>query len=240
MVSSFSLIVPMFNEASRMERSMRPMLSFVDQHHLRGEVVLVDDGSTDQTLDRARELLQTLENSSGRVIGLGVNRGKGAAVREGMMNATGDVRIFADADNATPIEELDRLLPMVSSPRHIVIGSRSIDRSLLEVRQPWWRERMGKTFNLILRSLVGLPFHDTQCGFKLFGDEAAKICFSRQRLDGFAFDVELLWIARSQGLEVTEAAVRWRHVDESRVDPFKDSLRMLRDALKVRWLHRND
>lgn len=238
MSPSFSLIVPMFNEAGRMERTLRPMLSFVDQHHLRGEVVLVDDGSTDQTFARAQELLQTLENSRGTAITLGVNRGKGAAVREGMKKATGSVRLFADADNATPIEELDRLLPMVSSPRHIVIGSRSIDRSLLEVRQPWWRERMGKSFNLILRSIVGLPFHDTQCGFKLFGEEAAEICFSRQKLDGFAFDVELLWIARLHGLEVTETPVRWRHVDESRVDPLRDSLRMLRDALKVRWLHR--
>jgi len=230
----------MFNEAGRMEHSLRPMLSYVDRHRLRGEVILVDDGSRDDTLDRARELLLTLENSRGTAISLGVNRGKGAAVREGMMNAVGDVRLFADADNATPIEELDRLLPMVSSPRHIVIGSRSIDRSMLEIRQPWWREHMGKSFNLILRSLVGLPFHDTQCGFKLFGAEAARICFSRQKLDGFAFDVELLWVARLQGLEVRETPVRWRHVEESRVDPVRDSLRMLRDALKVRLLHRND
>lgn len=240
MDAEFSLIVPMFNESGRMEQSLRPMLSYVDRHRLRGEVILVDDGSRDDTLDRARALLGTLENARGTAISLGVNRGKGAAVREGMLKATGTVRLFADADNATPIEEMDRLLPMVSSPRHIVIGSRSIDRSMLEIRQPWWRERMGMSFNLIMRSLVGLPFHDTQCGFKLFGAEAAQVCFSRQKLDGFAFDVELLWIAKLQGLEVKETQVRWRHVDESRVDPLRDSLRMLRDALKIRWLHRND
>jgi dolichyl-phosphate beta-glucosyltransferase len=231
-----TVVIPMFNEAARLETGVQPVLDHLSARHPGAEVFLVNDGSTDDTAARARGLLEVHPALQGEVLSL-PRTGKGGAVREGMRRGTGEIRIFLDADNATPIEELDRLLPFVTDERTIVIASRGIDRSLLERRQPWWRERMGRTFNLLLRTIVDLPYKDTQCGFKLFGREAAEICFSRQTLDGFAFDVELLWIARKEGLKVLEIPVRWRHVPDSRVHPIRHSFQMATDALRIRLRH---
>ncbi len=225
----------MYNEAERFQVGLIPILKYLEVKFPRSEVLLVDDGSHDDTSTKLKELINGFPNLAVKAISFAVNRGKGAAVREGMRKATGTYRLFADADNATPIEEIERLLPMVKTSESIVIGSRGLDSTKLEVRQPWWRERAGRIFNALLRFIVGLPFHDTQCGFKLFGAKAAEICFRKQRLDGFAFDVELLWIARSHHFPVTEVPVRWRHVPQSRVQLLTHGFRMAIDALRIRF-----
>jgi glycosyltransferase involved in cell wall biosynthesis len=232
-----SVVVPMFNEAFRLTEGLGAILRRLADRHPTAEVICVDDGSRDATAERARELLRTAGFPSGRVISFSSNRGKGAAVREGMRAATGEVRLFADVDNSTPIEELERLLPRVSTPRTIVIGSRGLEDSRVEIRQPLWRQTMGRTFNLLPRLVLGLPYADTQCGFKLFGAEAARVCFAEQTLERFAFDVELLWIAKLRGFPVHEVPVIWRNAGHSRVNPLVDSLRMARDVLKIRSRH---
>jgi dolichyl-phosphate beta-glucosyltransferase len=230
---SLSVVVPMFNESPRLTEGVGTTLTHLSQTYPGCQVILVDDGSFDDTAAKAEHLLERFPEISGKLLRL-VRTGKGGAVKAGMLQATGDVRVFLDADNATPIEELDRLLPMVKNDRTIVIGSRALDRSLLEYRQPWWREGMGRTFNHFLRLLVDLPYRDTQCGFKLFGRTAADACFSRQTVSGFAFDVELLWIARKERFTVLEVPVRWRHIRDSRVAPLRHSLQMAKDVIRIR------
>jgi dolichyl-phosphate beta-glucosyltransferase len=231
-----SVVIPMFNESARLESGVGRMLEHLSRYHPSAEILLVDDGSTDNTAASASRLLLSFPNINGRVLQPG-HQGKGGAVKTGMLAGTGEIRLFADADNATPIQELERLLPLVRNDRTIVIGSRALDRSLLEQRQPWWREGMGRLFNRLLRFIVNLPNKDTQCGFKLFGKTAAERCFSKQTLLGFAFDVELLWIAYKEGFDVVETPVRWRHVEESRVHPIRHSLQMALDTLTIRFRH---
>ena len=235
-MATLSVVIPMFNESARLESGVASVLKHLARMHPCAEVILADDGSTDDTAPRATALLREFPNLSGQVLSL-PHAGKGAAVRLGMLKAGGEIRVFLDADNATPIEELDRLLPMVRTDRTIIIGSRALNPSLLERRQPWWREHMGRTFNHLLRLIVSLPYKDTQCGFKLFGKMAAEKCFSQQTLLGFAFDVELLWIARKENLEVWEIPVRWRHVPESRVHPIRHSFQMAMDTFRIRFRH---
>ncbi len=232
-----SVIVPMFNEAGRLGVCLRPVLAYLASEFPGTEILLVDDGSSDGTFEEVRKLSMEVTNLAARVLRLSRNRGKGAAVREGMRAACGRVRVFLDADNATPVEELRRLVRLVQTPRTIVIGTRASEAARPERRQPWLRQMMGKTFNLLVRWYLRLPYRDTQCGFKLFGSEAADVCFGRQKLERFAFDAELLWIARREGLSVVEVPVRWRHVEESRVRPLLDSLIMLKDLLRIRFLH---
>lgn len=237
MTAPLSIVVPMFNEAERLERGVGAILAHLAARHAGAEILLVDDGSVDATARLAARMLARHPGLRGRMLRFEDNRGKGAAVRAGMRAASGEVRAFVDADNATPIEELERLLPLLRSPRSIVIGSRGLDGSQLERRQPWAREGMGRCFNLLLRRVSGLPYRDTQCGFKLFGREAAERCFARQTIEGFAFDVELLWIAGLEGLDVVEVPIRWRHVPQSRVRMLRDAMRMARDAWHVRQRH---
>jgi dolichyl-phosphate beta-glucosyltransferase len=228
----------MYNEVSRLAACLAPVLDLLHRNFPGAEVILVDDGSLDSTFSAAGELLRGFPDLNSRAIRLPVNRGKGAAVREGMRAASGEIRVFLDADNATPVEELKRLIPLVDTPRTIVIGSRAHQGARLEKKQPWWRQGMGKCFNLFVRLWLGLPYRDTQCGFKLFGREAARLCFDQQRLERFAFDAELLWIARREGLKVVESPVRWRHVEESRVSPLVDSFKMFCDLVRIRLIHR--
>ena len=235
-MATLSVVIPMFNESSRFQTGVAQVLTYLADRHPGTEVILVDDGSTDGTPLLAGSLLQEFPSLSGQVLTI-PHAGKGAAVQAGMLKATGDVRMFLDSDNATPIEELERLLPMVKTDRTIIIGSRALNPTLLEERQPLWREFLGKTFNRFLRLIVRLPYKDTQCGFKLFGKTAAEKCFSQQTLPGFAFDVEILWIARKEKLEVWEIPVRWRHVADSRVRPLRHGIQMGMDSLRIRFRH---
>jgi len=195
-------------------------------------VLVVDDGSRDATVEIAREKARCWPQL--RVIPQGVNRGKGAVVRAGMLAARGDLRLFSDADLSTPIEELEKLRPHINGRCQVAIASRALPDSLIEEHQPGRREMMGRTYNRLLRTMALPGLHDTQCGFKLFSEEAAIACFTPLRTTGFGFDAEVLLRARRQGWGIAEVPVRWRHRNDSRVSPMRDSLRMLWELATLR------
>lgn len=228
-----SIVVPAYNEAERLGPSLQRIVDFVLQRDLGGrtECIVVDDGSADATAAVAAHY--ALQHPWIRCLSYQPNRGKGYAVRMGMLAALGERRLFTDADLSTPIEDLDLLTARLDAGADVAIGSRALRESVLVRRQPVYREMMGRTFNLIIRSVGLSRFKDTQCGFKLFTARAAQDLFARARVDGFAFDVEILLLA--QGLyRVDEVAVRWEHRDESRVSLGLDSARMLFEVLTVR------
>jgi glycosyltransferase involved in cell wall biosynthesis len=192
------------------------------------EIVVVDDGSRDGTAELARAAgVRVLQNPG--------NRGKGYSVRHGMLKAEGDWLLFSDADLSTPIEELEKLWRVIEHEHaNAAIGSRDLDRSLIGVRQPLFREMGGRFFNLVIRLITGLPFHDTQCGFKLFEATAAREIFRRQRVERFGFDVEVLYIAQHLGYRTLEVPVRWNDVAGTKVKML-GAIAAFLDPLKVRW-----
>ena len=217
---SLSIIVPAYNESARLPETLRRIEEYFTQTHWDfHEIVVVDDGSTDATAAAAETF--AAHNPNIRVLRNPGNRGKGYSVRHGMQEARGEWRLFSDADLSAPIEELDKLWnELQRQGAQIAIGSRAIDRSLIGVHQPGLRESAGKIFNAVMRVVAGLPFADTQCGFKLFSAAAARDIFPRQTLERFGFDVEVLFIARRFGYKTIEVPVRWNHVDGSKVSMF--------------------
>jgi glycosyltransferase involved in cell wall biosynthesis len=226
---SISIIIPAYNEVQRLPGTMQKVLEYLARSAWDfAEVVVVDDGSRDGTAEAARAAgARVLENPG--------NRGKGYTVRHGMLEAKGEWALFTDADLSAPIEELDKLWSAAARAQvQVAIGSRAVDRSLIGVRQPFFREAMGRFFNLVMRVITGLPYQDTQCGFKLFEAGAAREIFGRQRLDGFGFDVEVLYIARRLGCRAVEVPVRWNDVAGTKVSLWRGMTAFL-DPLKVRW-----
>ena len=230
-----SVVVPAYNEAARLGPSLERMVEYLDAEFSDYQIIVVDDGSIDGTAQLATELAG--DTASIQVIELGRNRGKGAAVRTGMLAATGQQILFSDADLATPIEELAKLRQALADGHDIAIASRAAPGADIQVRQHPARELMGRTFNLMVRLAAVGNIGDTQCGFKLFSRAAAHDLFGRAQIDGFAFDVEILWLARGR-YQVAEVPVIWRHIEESKVSPGGDAARMFRDLLRIRWLHR--
>jgi dolichyl-phosphate beta-glucosyltransferase len=226
---ALSIVIPAYNEEARLGPTLDRINAWRGARPGTAEVVVSDDGSRDRT----REIAAA---AGARVVGHMPNRGKGAAVREGMLAALGDRVLMCDADLATPIEELDKLGAELDRGADIAIGSRALDRTLIETRQHPMRELMGRTFNGIVRLLVLGGIKDTQCGFKLFTRTAAQDLFGRATVDGFAFDVEILWLARGR-YEIAEVPVVWRHVEESKVSPGSDALRMFVDVVRLRLRH---
>lgn len=225
-----SVVVPCYQEAERIVASLEAIRRHLDSCFAgRWEVVIVDDGSTDGTAG-------VVDGTDPRVrlIRFPSNRGKGAAVRAGMLAARGRLRLMSDADLATPIEELARLVDSARRGADIVIGRRTGPRSRVTFRQPWYRQTMGKVFNLVGRLMFNVPYQDTQCGFKLFTDRAAEAVFRRCRINRFAFDFECLLLARQLGLKVAECYVLWTHVERSRVRLVADSASMFLSLLKLR------
>ena len=231
-----SFIIPAYNEASRLGSSLDQVLRYLTAQPYESEVLLVDDGSGDQTTAVAQHYFNThaCPHVSTRVISYQPNRGKGYAVRQGLLAAQGQVAVFSDADLSTPITELPKLLgPLVDGECDVVFGSRALDRSLLGVRQPWVREASGRFFNLVMRSATGLPYWDTQCGFKAFRLAVSRPLVQAAVLDRFGFDVELLYLAYHAGLRLREVPVRWNDMAGSKVgllsglDGFRE-LRQLR------------
>jgi glycosyltransferase involved in cell wall biosynthesis len=215
-LNSISIVVPAYNEERRLPATLDALVGYLSRRGFPfAEIVVVDDGSTDGTaalVERRSDPvpIRLLRNPG--------NRGKGYAVRHGMLEAAGDWILFTDADLSAPIDELSRLEAAVAGGRaEVAIGSRGLDRSLIERHQPGLRETAGRFFNLVMRLVTGLPFRDTQCGFKLFAARAAREIFRRQRLDGFGFDVEALFLARRLGLRVVEVPVRWSDVEGTKV-----------------------
>jgi glycosyltransferase involved in cell wall biosynthesis len=214
---SLSIIVPAYNEEARLPETLRRIEEYFSQSDWTfHEILIVDDGSRDETCAAATAFAHG--NPNVRVLRNPGNRGKGFSVRHGMLEARGDWCLFSDADLSTPIEELEKLwCALQSKPAEIAIGSRALDRSLIGIHQPGFRETAGRFFNTVMRMTIGLSFADTQCGFKLFRADAAKRVFSLQKLDRFGFDVEILLIAVRHGYRIAEVPVRWNHAEGSKV-----------------------
>jgi glycosyltransferase involved in cell wall biosynthesis len=214
---SISIIIPAYNEQVRLPETLRRIAQYLrDSAWTWHEIVIVDDGSKDDTVAAAEGFARSQANV--RVLRNPGNRGKGYSVRHGMLAARGEWRLFSDADLSTPIEELEKLWCAVATGKEeIAIGSRAIDRSLIGVHQPGYRETMGRFFNGVMRAATGLPISDTQCGFKLFRADVAQEVFSRQLLERFGFDAEVLFIAFRRGYTIAEVPVRWNHVEGSKV-----------------------
>lgn len=232
-----TIVIPAFNEEKRLESSLEKMAEFTSGLFASVEMIVVDDGSSDRTASIARRFSENHKDSGPecRVISFSENRGKGAAVRQGMLEASGDLALLTDADLSTPIEELAKLLRVMEErAADMVIGSRALKSSLVRVHQPWYREYGGKVFNLLVRLITMLPFHDTQCGFKLFRLRACRTLFAGQKTDRFAFDVEILYRAVKSGLTVVEEPVVWDHSAGSTVNMLPDSLRTFWDLVRIR------
>jgi dolichyl-phosphate beta-glucosyltransferase len=227
-----SLVVPAYNEESRLQTELPHVFDYLRENFSTWEVLYVDDGSTDQTYRKLIQASQT--HPEMRVLRLNKNSGKGRAIRTGLQAARGDVILFSDADFSTPIEETGHLLKFVKDGYDIVISSRGVTGSKVEVHQPLAREITGKIGNAIVQTLLLLPFQDTQCGFKLFRAEAVHRILPFLRIDGFAFDIEILTIAVAQGLKIAEVPVIWRNVLESKVR-FHHTLQVFLDVLKIRY-----
>ena len=231
-----SLLIPAYNEEERLARTLPLILDYLDERGIAAEVLVADDGSTDRTARLAGELLGA---DRGRVLSRPDNRGKGDAVRRGVLAAAGRWVLLTDADLSTPIEEHGKLEAVARDyDTDVVIGSRGLPDSRIELHQSTLRESMGKTFNLLVRSLTGLPFADTQCGFKLMDRQRVRPLFERMVVDGFAFDVELLFLCMRLGLQVREVPVVWRNDPRSTVGLLGAPPRMLLDILRVRWRFR--
>jgi len=227
-----SVIIPAYNEERRVGITLDLFCAYLEDHGYDYEMLVVDDGSTDGTAEVVQARAQ--HNSRLRMIACARNRGKGAAVRRGMLSAGGELLLFSDADLSTPPTELPKLLEAIEQGYDLAIGSRGLPESDLRLRQSWYREYMGRTFNLLVRMIAVPGIHDTQCGFKVFRKGAAKELFRHQLLPGFAFDVEVLFLARRLGYRVKEVPVVWINSPRSSVRPLVDSIRMLRDLLKIR------
>lgn len=226
-----SIIIPAYNEAPRIERNLHQLAVYLSARFPQFEIIVVDDGSTDETAQRVAPAAR--KEPRIRLVSLPANRGKGFAVRQGMAVANGDVVCFMDADLSTPVEEIEEAANALQESSPVVIASRQHPDSAIALRQGRLRENIGKSFNRFVRILLALPFEDTQCGFKCFSREAAQAIFSRARIDGFAFDVELLVIARNLGYRVTEIPVNWTNAPDSKVKPARDLPRVVRDLLKI-------
>lgn len=228
-----SLIIPAYNEATRIVKSLNKAIDFLENNNFDFEIIVVDDGSDDNTNDAILQFGDKV-----KAIQQTGNFGKGAAVRTGMLAAKGKVRLFSDADFSTPIYEVFKLLDKINNGADICIGSRAIDRSLVKEHQPFYREYMGRIFNKFVQTLIIKGITDTQCGFKAFTEKAANMIFPKAKINGFSFDVELLFLAKKQGLKVEQAAVEWYNDERSTVNPIKDSTMMFIELFKIRKLHK--
>lgn len=228
-----SVVIPAFDEEARLPGTLARVAAFLTttQRWLPAEIIVADDGSRDRTVALAQSFAVP-DGVDLRVVRLPSNRGKGAAVRAGVLASAGERVLISDADLATPIEELDNL---ASSGADLAVGSRGLRRELIVKRQPLPRDVLGRVFNRAIRLLGLTRLSDTQCGFKLLDGTLARRLAAEQRLDGFAFDIELLARARRLGARIVEVPVRWTHIEESRVRPLRHGLAMVLDALRIRW-----
>jgi glycosyltransferase involved in cell wall biosynthesis len=234
MLPPFSVAIPCYNEAARIGGTVRETLDYLAAQSPDAELIVVNDGSTDSTAAIVREALagakvktQLLENFP--------NRGKGAAVRSGLLAATKPIGLFFDADLSTPLSEIPKVIePIARGDVDVAFGSRAVDRKLIGVHQPWRREQAGRVFNFIVRIATGMPFWDTQCGFKAFRLDVCRPILEKAHTIGFAFDVELLFMAYRTRLRLREVPVRWNHAEGSKVRVIHDSFAMLREVIALR------
>jgi len=225
----YSIIIPAYNEEKRISKTVARILEFFEKKKVDFEIIVVNDGSKDKT----SEAVKIFRNKKIRLLEFSPNHGKGFAVKQGMLNAKGDIILFSDADLSTPIEEFDKLINYIKD-FDVIIGSRSIKGANVVKHQPFYRELMGKIFNKIVRLFTIRGIIDTQCGFKIFNQKAAKDVFSRTRITGFGFDVEALFLAKILKYKIKEVPVTWINDEQTKISPVKDSLKMFIEVLKVR------
>lgn len=230
---AYSIVIPAYNEGARLGSTLQKVLDYIAHNGWNAEVIVVNDGSRDNTADVVRSF--AAQNSSLRLVENPGNRGKGYSVRNGMMNARGGILLFSDADLSAPIEEAPKLLEAIASGADVVIGSRWLSPDLQTERQSLHRQLFGRIFNLMLRLTLGLQFHDTQCGFKAFTRRAADAIFPQQKIERWGFDPEILFLARKRGFKIAEVPVVWGHSGDSRINPVLDGARMFTEMLRVRW-----
>lgn len=227
-----SIIIPSYNEELRLPATLEKIARYIRDVRPNTEVLVVDDGSQDRTAAVAESFKGTIANL--RVLSNGVNRGKGFSVRHGSLEARGELALFTDADLSAPIEEADKLIAALKH-HDVAIGSRAVDRNLIEVHESAFREFAGIVFNKLVRIILRLPFVDTQCGFKAFRREHCHIIFEQQTIERFGFDPELLYLARHHGLSTIEVPVRWAHSPATKVNMMRDSVQMFLDVFIIRW-----
>ena len=230
---TYSIVIPAYNEGARLGATLEKVLGYVREQGWNAELIVVNDGSRDNTADLVRgfaakdPMLRLVENPG--------NRGKGYAVRNGMLQARGEIVVFSDADLSSPIEEMPKLLAALAAGADIAIGSRWLNSELQTRRQSLLRQLFGRIFNLLLRVILGLQFKDTQCGFKAFTRRAAQAIFPLQRIERWGFDPEILFLARKFGFRVEEVAVFWGHSGDTRIHPLVDGARMFWEMVRIRW-----
>src|SRR6266568_4898697 len=228
----YSIILPAYNESVRIRPGLEKALAFVREQRWSVEIIVINDGSRDDTADIVKQVmvnapeLRLLENPG--------NRGKGYSVRNGMLNAHGDILMFSDADFSSPIYESLKLIRAIENGADVAFGSRWLLAETQTRRQSLMRQFVGRAYNLLLRLLLGLPYKDTQCGFKAFTRKAAEVIFTRQQIERWGFDPELLFIARKFGLRMTEVAVEWANDDRSKINPLTDGIKMFYELLTIR------
>ncbi|MHB8509079.1 MAG: dolichyl-phosphate beta-glucosyltransferase [Candidatus Dormibacteria bacterium] len=232
LVLDLSVVLPAYNEANRVPATIRAVSAYLAGSGMRTELLVVDDGSSDGTAAAVEELAQ--EGIAVRLLRHTNNRGKGAAVRTGVLESRGAAVLFSDADMSTPIADLPPLLQALAAGADVAIGSRAIDRGLVEVRQPFYREAMGRVFNVCVQGLLLPGLHDTQCGFKAFRGDAGRTLFASLESTDFDFDVEILYRARRLGMSIVEVPVRWRNSPDTRVSAVRDASAMFLALFKIR------
>jgi dolichyl-phosphate beta-glucosyltransferase len=232
--ATHSIIIPAYNEAARIPNTLERVLAFIEAKRWDAEVIVVNDGSTDDTTLVVREFAARFPRII--LIDNPVNQGKGRSIRDGVRRASGEIILFTDADNSTPIEDADKLIEAIADGADIAIGSRWANRNLQLLPQPLHRRLNGRLYNLLLRSILGLDLKDTQNGFKAFTRTAAKTIFAPQRIPGWGFDAESLYVAQAAGFVVREVPVEYTYCAEgSKIHPYRDGARMLAELFKVKW-----
>jgi dolichyl-phosphate beta-glucosyltransferase len=230
-----SIVIPAYNEEERIGQTLGAIREYLAGQDYAAEIIVVDDGSRDRTAEKAAEVLRGMKNE--RIISRRVNAGKGYSVREGILHSQGELVLFSDADLSTPIEQLEKFLPWLHAGYDVVLGSRAFPGSDIQIRQNFFRELMGKIFNVFVRLwlITGIP--DTQCGFKLFRGKTARAIFSRVKTKGFSFDVEALYLCLRSGYKIKQVPVCWRNSPPSKVRIFKSSAQMLLELIMIRLAH---
>jgi dolichyl-phosphate beta-glucosyltransferase len=230
---TYSIVIPAYNESTRLRATLDRVLAFIRERRWDAEVLVVNDGSRDGTGEIVEQyaalhpIVRLIQNPG--------NRGKGYSVRNGMLHASGSILLFSDADLSSPIEESEKLFTAIENGADVAFGSRWLRTELQTQRQSLHRQLFGRIFNLALRIVLGLPYRDTQCGFKAFTRRAANAIFPLQRIEGWGFDPEILFLARRFGMKVEEVPVQWAHAEGTRINPLRDGLRMFIEMLRIRW-----
>lgn len=235
MIPAISIVIPAYEEEARLSEPLRQIFGFIESAKLSAEIIVVDDGSRDKTSETAEKVCAEFPEIQSKVVRYAENRGKGFAVKTGLLASSADIAVFSDADLSTPIEEIDKLVkPIRDGEVDVAFGSRALDRTLIGTHQPWRREQGGKVMNLIIRTMSGLKFFDTQCGFKAFNMKKFRPLLEVMTIDRFGFDVEFLFVAQYHKLKLKEIPVRWNNVEGSKVSVVRDTRRMISELKEIR------